>query len=147
MGATETGASSSFVSLDMTEQIYPDHDYPSTADNLWHYGADGDSPCFTINTVPAVEIDPGQLLDDPDATDSQAKVESIQGSIREAEPIPPVYLLHTPAKKFQYYLFEGMHRFTATHREGTQLLAWVAHLGCCGGPSPIDRTNSGLNDD
>jgi hypothetical protein len=141
MGITPEGTPS-FLSLKLTEQVYPDHDYPSTADNLWHYGADEETPCFTLDVVPENRIHPGQLLDDPDATESQAKVESIQDSIQRGDPLPPVYLLHTLRDGHEYYLFEGMHRFTASHRQQAEVRAWIAHLGCCGGPVAKTRRSS-----
>lgn len=145
MSDKKDGRAQPLVSLEVTDRIYPDHDNPSTADNLWHYGANETTPCFTINTVHAVKVDPGQLLDDPDALESQAKVESIRQTIQRDEPLPPVYLLHTVGNEYEYYLFEGMHRFTASHREDVQLLAWVAHLGCSGGPRPTSRDGGEAN--
>ena len=64
---------------------------------------------------------------------------SLQQAIRSGEPLPPVYLLHTVSSSHEYYLFEGMHRFTASHRERAEMLAWLAHIGCCGGPAPTER--------
>ena len=140
MDATTEHSASSLLSLEKTDQLYPDHDFPSTADNLWHYGIDQDVPCFSLCTVSCTRVDPGQLLDDPDATESQEKVVSLQEAIRHDEPLPPVYLLHTVSSSYEYYLFEGMHRFTACHRERAEMLAWLAHIGCCGGPAAMERT-------
>lgn len=140
MDAKPEHRASSLLSLNMTDHLYPDHDFPSTADNLWHYGIDEDVPCFSLCTVSSARVDPGQLLDDPDAFESQEKVASLQEAIRSGEPLPPVYLLHTVSSSHEYYLFEGMHRFTASHREQAEMLAWLAHIGCCGGPAPTERT-------
>ena len=139
MDAKTEQSASSLLSLDLTDQLYPDHDFPSTADNLWHYGVDQNVPCFSLCTVSPARVDPGQLLDDPDALESQEKVASLQQAIRSGEPLPPVYLLHTVSSSYEYYLFEGMHRFTASHRERAEMLAWLAHIGCCGGPAPTER--------
>ncbi|HET7414166.1 MAG TPA: hypothetical protein VFI97_00535 [Arthrobacter sp.] len=136
---TEQSASP-LLSLDMTDHLHPDHDYPSTADNLWQCGIDQDVPCFSLCTVNSARVDPGLLLDDPDAFESQEKVSSLQEAIRSGEPLPPVYLLHTVSSSYEYYLFEGMHRFTACHRERAEMLAWLAHIGCCGGPAAMERS-------
>jgi hypothetical protein len=127
------------LSLDETERLCSDHHYPSTADYLVQLGADEDHPCFTLEQVPVGGIDPGQLLDDPDASESQAKVAAIQSGIRDGDRLPPVYLLHRPDVTPPLFLFEGMHRFTASHREQVGVLAWVAHLGCCGSAPVASR--------
>lgn len=120
------------LSLDDTQRIIPDHDYPSTADNLHWYGCDSHDPCFTLQSVAPADIDPGQLIDDPDDHDGWRKVESIRETLRTGGQIPPVYLRHTRGEAHPYYLFEGRHRYNAAHAEAiSSLTAWVAHIECC----------------
>lgn len=120
------------LSLDETQSIVADHDYLSTADNLHWYGRESDDPCFLLESLPVLHIDPGQLIDDPDDEDGWAKVASIRAGLRKGDNLPPTYVRHHPGYKHPYELFEGKHRYNAAYAEdvGT-ILAWVAHIDCC----------------
>lgn len=121
-----------FLSLNETQELVPDHDYVSTADNLSAYGRESDEPCFQLESVAVDAIEPGQLIDDPDDDAGWAKVASIRGSIQAGVHLPPVYLRHVAGGEHPYYLFEGRHRYNAAHAEGVAaLVAWVAHIDCC----------------
>lgn len=119
-------------SLDETDRLISDHDYPSTVDNLATYGVSATAQCFSLLALPVSEIDTFQLIDDPDDADGWRKVESVRSAIREGRQLPPVYVLHAPGNKYPYYLFEGRHRYNAAHaEEALELLAWVGHVDCC----------------
>jgi len=125
----------------------PDHHHDSTVENLAGlYDASEDLTCFLKEHVPVAEINESQLHDDPDDLEGDAKIESIRSTIRAGVPLPAVVVVHTPEGRSRwalpeyrgvgfYHLLEGRHRYNAAHRERTpRLYAWVAHIGCCGGP-------------
>ena len=71
-------------------QLSPDADYGSTIDNLEAlYATSIELKCWKPESVSMGRIDPGQLLDDPDDVDGDAKVESIRESVRTGAPVPP----------------------------------------------------------
>lgn len=114
----------------------PDYDYPSTVDNLRFFGATQHLRCWRVQDVPVLEIDEYQLNDDPEARESIEKIASIRQSIRSGLPLPPVVTLHRLGERWPYNLIEGRHRFNAAHEERVPTIrAYVAHLGCCGGPN------------
>ncbi|MEN3615443.1 hypothetical protein AAH979_38845 [Plantactinospora sp. ZYX-F-223] len=125
----------------------PDHHHESTVDNLADiYNASESLRCFRKQHVPVPEIQQAMLHDDPEDVQANTKIESIRLAIRSGVTLPGVVLVHNPANRSplprqgrryigSYHLLEGMHRYTAAHREeAPQIYAWVAHLGCCGGP-------------
>lgn len=121
------------VSLRRTQELVPDHDYPSTADNMHHLGVDEDDACWSLEAVPVKQIDPFQLHDDPDDIDGLKKIASIIETLQRGEGLPPVFVVHRPAAEHPYYLVEGKHRFNALHRDSRlEAVTWVAHDGCCG---------------
>jgi hypothetical protein len=77
------------------------------------------------------------LIDDPDDHEGHTKAESIRQSFRAGMFIPPVIIIHRPSPDgYAYFLIEGRHRYNAAHRGSTDTIkAWVAHVGCCGGPA------------
>jgi hypothetical protein len=86
------------------------------------------------------------LIDDPDDIDGIAKVESSRGLLRSGSAPPAILLAHAPdgpvfatgsSERYigTYHLLEGRHRYNAAYQERQRtILAWVAHVGCCGGP-------------
>lgn len=128
-----------WLSADECNAMLPDHDFGSTIDNLESvYDTSPRLKCWQSERVSTQQIDPGQLIDDPDDVDGHRKTESIREAIRSGSFVPPVIIIHRPTHDvYPFVLIEGRHRFNAAHREcATHMLAWVAHLGCCGGPGP-----------
>ena len=128
-------------SLDELNDEAPDHDHPSTVDSLFHlYDLDALARCWRKENVATLSVDPGQLIDDPDDADGEAKVEAIRQSIRGGAVLPAVVTIHHPELVHPYVLIEGRHRYNAAHREASPWLrAWVAHPGCCGSPHSADQ--------
>jgi hypothetical protein len=125
----------------------PDHDHYSTVDNLAGiYYASEELRCFHKEHVSVAEIQKWQLHDDPADVDGDIKIEDIRRTIRSGNGLPAIVLAHTPEGRgpfFRqseygvgfYHLLEGQHRYNAAYREQETLIyAWVAHIGCCGGP-------------
>jgi len=125
----------------------PDHHHDSTVENLagLAYASD-ELRCFHKQHVAVPEISEALLHDDPDDVEGDAKIESIRLTIRAGAPLPAVVLVHTPTGqslwvptargKGFYQLLEGLHRYNAARRErAPHIYAWVAHVGCCGGPT------------
>ena len=130
-----------WTTLEELNAAAPDHDHGSTVDNLDNlYGVSSELACWHEERVPVDQIDEGQLADDPDDTKSEGKITSIRFSLRNGHPLPPVVLVHHEDAQPPYVLIEGRHRYNAAHRENTpSMAAWVAHIGCCGGPTPDSR--------
>ena len=129
----------SWWSIDELNTETPDEkDYGTTLDNLESmFRVSELLSCFHREFVPVAEINQDQLHDDPSDAEGIAKIESIRRTIRAGTPLPPAIVVHDSASTAAYELIEGRHRYNAAYREGTPLLyAWVAHLGCCGGPTP-----------
>jgi hypothetical protein len=126
-----------WLSADECNEMMPDHDYGSTIDNLETvYSISTQLRCWQLEGVPTSQIDPGQLIDDPDDNEGHTKAESIRQSFRAGAFIPPVIIIHRPSHDNPYFLIEGRHRYNAAHHEPiSRIKAWVAHIGCCGGPS------------
>jgi hypothetical protein len=132
--------------LDTLNTEVPDHHHDSTVENLLTiFGASDQLRCFHKEDVPVAKIQKWQLIDDPDATESIAKVNDIRRTLRAGRPLPAIVLVHTPdGPRFNdgrpgrvgaYHLLEGQHRYNAAYQEGwPTIFAWVAHVGCCGGP-------------
>ncbi|WP_045747272.1 hypothetical protein [Actinoplanes rectilineatus] len=132
--------------LDALNTEVPDHHHDSTVENLVTiFGASDHLACLRKEDVPVDQIQKWQLLDDPDAVESIAKVEDIRRTLRSGRALPAIVLVHTPdGPRFgdglprrigAYHLLEGMHRYNATYLEqAPTIFAWVAHVGCCGGP-------------
>jgi hypothetical protein len=128
-----------WLSLSVLNEEVPDHHHGSTVDNLDEiYDVSEDLECWHEEDVKVDQIDPCQLIDDPDDGEGHTKVESIRTTLRVEGWLPAVILIHHPDEKdFPYTLIEGRHRYNATHREGrSHIFAWVAHVACCGGPPP-----------
>jgi hypothetical protein len=136
----------------------PDHHYGSTVDNLAAlFDASEDLRCFRVEHVLVAEINESQLYDDPEDIEGYAKIESIRSTIRLGIPLPAVVLVHAaegrsrwvlPASEGDgfYDLLEGRHRYNAVYRERVpRIHAWVAHVGCCGGPG-ADLEGEALGD-
>ena len=133
-------------SLDALNTEVPDHHHDSTVENLVTiFEASDYLPCFRKEHVPVASIQEWQLLDDPDDTDGIAKVEGIRRTLRAGRSLPAIVLAHTPnGPRFDdgrpgrigaYHLLEGRHRYNAAYQErAPTIFAWVAHVGCCGGP-------------
>lgn len=124
----------------------PCKDYDAVLDNLAVlYSSTEDLACWKTETVAVGEIDRFQIMDDLDGEDRPQRVKSLRLALRSNAPVPPVVLVHglTPDRG-NYFLLDGCHRFNAAHEEGAaDLAAWVAHIGCCGGPSPdMDEASS-----
>jgi hypothetical protein len=126
----------------------PDHHHDSTVENLEGlFGASEALRCFHKEYVAVFDINEALLHDDPDDVEGVAKIESIRLTIRVGVPLPAIVLVHTPTGqsarasspvkgKGFYHLLEGLHRYNAARRErAPQVYAWVAHVGCCGGPA------------
>jgi hypothetical protein len=127
-----------WLSADECNEMLPDHDYGSTIGNLeTQYGISTQLKCWQLEEVPTPQIDPVQLIDDPDDHEGHAKAESIRQSFRTGALVPPVIIIHWPSDdEHPYVLIEGRHRYNAAHRERIgAVTAWVAHIGCCGGPA------------
>jgi hypothetical protein len=76
-------------------------------------------------------------LEDQLEGDSADKIDSNRTRIRAGEALPPVNFLHHPRGPYPYFLLEGLHRFNPTcYERRPEILAWVAHIACCGGPEP-----------
>lgn len=125
----------------------PDHHHDSTVENLASiFDASDHLRCFHKQYVVVAEIQRSQLHDDPADFLGDTKIEEIRQTIRSGIHLPAVVLVHTPEGRSPfpwlkergigfYLLLEGRHRYNATHREGAHsIFAWVAHVGCCGGP-------------
>ncbi|TCO33397.1 hypothetical protein EV652_103398 [Kribbella steppae] len=125
------------MSAEECNRLTPDHHYDSTLENLETYGASPVLPCWQLERVPVDGVDPRQRLEDQLGGDSADKVDSIRTAIRAGEALPPVNFLHNPSGQYPYFLLEGLHRFNATcYEQQSEILAWVAHIACCGGPGP-----------
>jgi hypothetical protein len=116
----------------------PDHDYGSTVDNLEHlYRVSSQLACWHEERVSVGQIDEGQLADDSDDAEGENKIADIQDALHNGHELPSVVLVHHEHVKQPYVLIEGRHRYNAAHREKSpSMAAWVAHVGCCGGPAP-----------
>lgn len=115
----------------------PDHDHPSTVDNLHNlYDTDENASCWRKEQVEVSAIDPLQLADDPDDDVGEAKIAAIQQAVVTGADLPAVVVVHHPDLAHPYVLIEGKHRFNAAHRaRAAVIFAWVAHLRCCGRPA------------
>jgi hypothetical protein len=132
--------------LDALNTEVPDQHHDSTVENLATiFGASDQLPCFHKEHIQVTRIQQWQLIDDPDAVESIAKIEGIRRTLRAGRLLPAVVVVHTPdGPRFkdgrpgrigEYHLLEGFHRYNAAHRERVPtIFAWVAHVGCCGGP-------------
>lgn len=120
--------------LDELNRERPDDDHPSTVDNLHHlYDTDEFTRCWRKEEVEVGAIDPGQLADDPDDFEGEAKIASLQRAVESGADLPGVVIFHHPQRAHPYVLIEGKHRFNAAHRaSATRIFAWVTHLDCCG---------------
>lgn len=116
----------------------PDHDHPTTVDNLGAiYDTDQHARCWRQEHVAVPAINPIQLADDPDDRVGEAKIASLQTAVERGVDLPAVVVVHHSDLEHPYALMEGMHRYNAAHRVGVPtIFAWVAHLGCCGSPLP-----------
>ena len=135
-------------SLDALNKEVPDQHHDTTVDNLLTiFGATDQLPCFHKENVRVTEVQKWQLIDDPDATESIAKVNDIRRTLRDGRALPAVVLVHNPdGPRFNdghpgrvgaYHLLEGQHRYNAAYQERVPtMFAWVAHVGCCRGPEP-----------
>jgi hypothetical protein len=133
---------SALVESGRAQRRAPDHHHDSTAENLGSicYASEG-LQRFRKERVPVAEIDACLLFDDPDDVDGDLKIELIRSTIHSDIPLPAVVIVHhCPLKRpgrppGPYHVLEGKHRYNAAYRERTpQLYAWVAPIGCCGGP-------------
>lgn len=117
----------------------PCKDYDAVLDNLAVlYSSTAQLRCWKSEVVPVGQIDRVQIMDDLDDHDETQRVKGLRSALRHNDPVPPLVLVHglTPDRG-NYFLLDGCHRFNAAHQEGTERLrAWVAHIDCCGGPSP-----------
>src|SRR5690242_19122593 len=100
-----------FRSLADLNTVHPDHDYPTTVDNLYWYGATESLACWIIDSIPVAKIDPLQLHDDPADTEGLEKIAAIRGSLRSGVALPPVVTIHYPKGGWPYFLIEGKHRY------------------------------------
>ncbi|MGW5434805.1 hypothetical protein ACWET9_48270 [Streptomyces sp. NPDC004059] len=93
--------------------------------------------CWRTEVVAVAEIDRYQLIDDPDDQRGWQKTTLLRSALRQNTPLPSIVLAHsTPDDRGCYALLDGRHRFNAAHLESVPLIrAWVAHIGCCGGPA------------
>ncbi|TLS46880.1 hypothetical protein FE633_07210 [Streptomyces montanus] len=100
------------------------------------YLATEDLACWRSEVVTVAEIDRYQVIDDPDDHSGWLKVKELSAALRRDALLPPVVLAHTtPDERGSYGLLDGRHRFNAALLESRPLIrAWVAHIGCCGGP-------------
>jgi hypothetical protein len=125
----------------------PDHHHDTTVDNLGSiFNASENLRCFHKEHVLVAEIQKSQLHDDPVDVEGDTKIEDIRRTFRSGTPLPAVVVVHMPEGRSPfpsqkergigfYLLLEGRHRYNAIHREeAPQIYAWVAHVGCCGGP-------------
>ena len=122
-----------FFSLATTQQLVPDvEDYDSTVQNFEDItGACEGDPVWSLAKIAVAEIDPYQLIDDPDDDCGLAKVGEIRAVMRSGGFLPPVYAIHQPDHEYPYNLIEGRHRYNAAHAEQAELLlAWVGHVPC-----------------
>ncbi|MGK5695911.1 ParB/RepB/Spo0J family partition protein [Streptomyces sp. URMC 128] len=124
----------------------PCKDYEAVLDALVAmYNSTEALRCWKSEAVPVGEIDRFQIMDDLDDHDGTHRVKRLRATLREGGSVPPVVLVHglTPDRG-NYFLLDGCHRFNAARKEGVaNLHAWVAHIGCCGGPSPdMNATSS-----
>ncbi|WP_107116141.1 ParB N-terminal domain-containing protein [Streptomyces albidoflavus] len=94
-------------------------------------------PCWRSEVVPVVEIDRYQIIDDPDDLFGWRKVGLLRTAFQEKKLLPPLVLVHSEASdRGRYALLDGRHRFNAARLKQVHLIpAWVAHIGCCGGPT------------
>lgn len=116
----------------------PDHaHFGSTIDNLAHnYSVSGDLQCWPLGRIDPVQVDPYQLIDDPDDHEGHAKVAAIRTAVASGARMPPVIVVHQPRDaEHPYDLMEGRHRYNAALVDRLPMVAWVAHIGCCGGPA------------
>jgi hypothetical protein len=122
-----------FLSLRETNELIPDHDFPSTWDNSEGFGIPVDAPLGPWKECRFVRSIPDSLMDDPDDLEALQKIESIRLSMRAKDrTIPPVYVLHYANQDHPFFLIEGKHRFNAAHLEGSEeIIAWVRHADCC----------------
>lgn len=100
------------------------------------YGVSVDLPCWLHASIDSAQVDPLQLIDDPDDDEGHAKVERIRAAAARGERMPPVIVIHQPSESvYRYYLIEGRHRYNGAVADQLHLVAWVAHIDCCGGPA------------
>jgi hypothetical protein len=133
-------------SLDALNAEVPDQHHDTTVEDLVTiFGASDQLPCLHKENVPVAQIQKWQLIDDLDAVESIDRVEDIRHTLRAGRELPAIVLVHTPnGPRFDdghpnragaYHLLEGQHRYNAAYQERVAtIFAWVAHLGCCGGP-------------
>jgi hypothetical protein len=154
---TAMGTHAAWWSLDALNAEVPDHHHDSTVENLVGiFDASDELRCFHKEDVPVVEIQKWQLNDDPDDVEGIAKIEDIRRAVRAGVRLPAIVLVHRPdGPQFEhhgpsqyagsYHLLEGRHRYNAAYQEQTpKIFAWVAHIGCCGGPeADYDAPGSG----
>lgn len=128
-----------FSTLAQLNAEAPDHHHDSTVDNLAHiYDTSEFLACWRKEQAPFDAINDFMVrAHDPDDASAEAKIEGIRTTIRSGRALPAVVLIHEPHKTpCDYHVLEGLHRYNAAHRERVQrLYAWVAHIGCCGGPN------------
>ncbi|MFG2634359.1 ParB N-terminal domain-containing protein [Streptomyces sp. NPDC048362] len=113
-------------------------DYDQALDVLENvYNASEDLACWRTELAPVADIDSYQIIDDPGDDAGWRKAGALQEALRRNSVLPPIVLAHTaPSARGSYGLLDGRHRFNAAHLEGQPFIrAWVAHIGCCGGPA------------
>lgn len=141
------GTNPAWWSLKALNAEVPDHHHDSTVDNLdGIFDASDELRCFRKEHVPVAEIEKWQLHDDPDDAEGIAKIENLRRAIQAGIRLPAIVLVHVPGgPRFEqyrdpryagaYHLLEGRHRYNAAYQEQMPtIFAWVAHIGCCGGP-------------
>ncbi|MEU8929882.1 ParB/RepB/Spo0J family partition protein [Streptomyces sp. NPDC048409] len=101
------------------------------------YNATDELACWRTELAPVAAIDSYQIIDDPDDGAGWRKVGALQEALRRNSVLPPIVLAHTATSaRGGYGLLDGRHRFNAALLEGRSFIrAWVAHVGCCGGPA------------
>ncbi|MEV4965639.1 hypothetical protein AB0886_13280 [Streptomyces sp. NPDC024062] len=117
----------------------PCKDYGEVLDILeGDYSTTEDIACWRTGFVAVEQIDRYQLIDDSDDVSGWRKVTLMRIALRQKATFPPLVLAHstTSGDRGRYGLLDGRHRFNAAHLEKLPLIrAWVAHIGCCGGPA------------
>lgn len=137
-GGARSVSQETWLTAQECDDMVPDSDFGSTIGTLdAQYRVSTELRCWKLEAIATAAIDPLQLIDDSDDNDGHEKAERLRFEFRARRFVGPVTIVHSAANGYPYGLIEGRHRYNAAHREGLPTMkAWVAHIGCCGGPGP-----------
>lgn len=131
-----------WLTADQCDALAPDvHHFGSTVGNLEDiYDVSVELRCWLYAPIDPAQVDPIQLIDDPNDDDGHAKFERIRAAVTRHERMPPVIVMHQPNESvYVYSLIEGRHRYTRQQRT-----SWTRQRGSHAARAPDWRVASRL---